>query len=159
MTAVTVWVDGDSCPRRLRDIVLGAAGREGVRVVVAADRPISVGGRSNVEFVQVPGGSGEVDEYLGRNAGPGDLAVTRDIGLAALLTRRKAVVIDDRGRVYTAENIQERLSVRRFMGGLRDQGVDTSTAGAPSPREVKAFADSLDRELTAALNRRRGGGV
>jgi len=66
-------------------------------------------------------------------------------------------VIDPRGDLYSAASIGERLSIRDFMAGLRDTGIQT---GGPPPFNLKAkqrFASTLDRELTRAV--RSAGGT
>jgi uncharacterized protein YaiI (UPF0178 family) len=69
-------------------------------------------------------------------------------------------VLDDRGRVYTRENIRERLSLRNFMVDLAEQGLAPERTAHYGGRELKAFTDSLDRLLTRLLRekeRREGG--
>jgi len=101
--------------------------------------------------VRVDGGPDVADRYIAENALSGDVAVTADIPLAALLVPKGVVVIDPRGEVYTAESIGERLSVRNFMDGLRGAGVETGGHAAYGAREKQAFANALDRALTRAL--------
>jgi uncharacterized protein YaiI (UPF0178 family) len=83
---------------------------------------------------------------------PGDIVVTRDIPLAERLVEKNVTVMDDRGRVYSRENIRERLSLRNFVVGLARNGLDPERSGVYGKKELKAMADSLDR-LLAKLNR------
>lgn len=83
----------------------------------------------------------------------GDVAVTADIPLAALLVPKGVVVLDPRGEEYTAESIGERLSVRNFMDALRTTGVETGGHAPYGAREKQAFANALDRALTRAARR------
>ena len=57
-------------------------------------------------------------------------------------------MIDPRGSLYSAESIGERLSIRDFMAGLRDAGVQTGGPPPFSPKAKQRFASTLDRELT-----------
>jgi hypothetical protein len=100
----------------------------------------------------VPHGSGEADEELVLRVEPGDLAITHDIPLAARLVEKGAVVLDDRGNLFTAENIRERLSIRDLMEYFRLAGIQTDGMISPGEREIRAFAGALDRELTRLLN-------
>jgi uncharacterized protein YaiI (UPF0178 family) len=59
--------------------------------------------------------------------------------------------MDDRGQVYTGENIRERLSVRNFMVGLAENGLRAERTANYGARELKAMADSLDRVLTRLI--------
>ena len=99
------------------------------------------------------GGPDVADRYIAEQAEPGDVAVTADIPLAALLVPKGVVVLDPRGDVYTTESIGERLSVRNFMDSLRGAGVETGGHAAYGAREKQAFANALDRALTRALRR------
>ncbi|MDR2049803.1 MAG: DUF188 domain-containing protein [Treponema sp.] len=140
-----IFVDADSCPKPVRDIIRKAAKRTR-GAVFAANRPIP--GIGNDEMWICSPESGSADNAIAERAGPGDIAVTRDIALAARLIKTGAAVLDDRGRIYTAENIRERLSVRNFTVGLAENGVNFDRKARYGKRELKAFADSLDRLIT-----------
>jgi uncharacterized protein len=86
--------------------------------------------------------------YIAEHAEAGDVAITADIPLAALLVPKGVIVIDPRGDEYTAESVGERLSVRNFMSDLRDTGVQTGGPASYGQREKQAFANALDRALT-----------
>jgi hypothetical protein len=104
--------------------------------------------------VRVDGSPDAADRYIAEHAEAGDVAVTQDIPLAALLVPKGVAVIDPRGDVFTEESIGERLSVRNFMDGLRTSGVDTGGHGEYGTREKQAFANALDRALTRAMRGR-----
>ncbi len=133
----------------MKEIVFRAARRLGIETVLVANQrlPTPVG-NPLVSAVRVDGGPDVADRYIAEHAAPGDLAVTADVPLAALLVPRGVAVLDPRGEEHTAETIGERLSVRDFMEDLRSAGVVT---GGPRPwdaRARQAFADGLDRALT-----------
>ena len=140
---------------RLREICLRAAERLKLDTVLVANQRLQLPlGHVHVSAVRVDGGPDVADRYIAEHAERGDVAVTADIPLAALLVPNGVVVIDPRGEEYTAESIGERLSVRNFMDGLRGAGVETGGHAAYGPREKQAFSNALDRALTRALRRR-----
>jgi uncharacterized protein YaiI (UPF0178 family) len=144
---VKIFVDADSCPRQARELVLRAADRTGIPAVFAANRPIpGISGNAVMEIC--PPGAGSADDRIAALARPGDLVITRDIPLARRLVEASILVMDDRGQVYTAENIRERLSLRDFMVGLAENGLRAERTANYGRRELKAMADSLDRILT-----------
>lgn len=105
-------------------------------------------GNAFVTAVWVDGGADIADRHIAESAEPGDLVVTQDIPLAALLVPRGVAVLDPRGEEHTAETIGERLSVRDFMEQYRTAGGIT---GGPPPYDAaakQAFASALDRTLT-----------
>jgi uncharacterized protein YaiI (UPF0178 family) len=95
-----------------------------------------------------PPGENSADDRIVVLAEPGDLAVTRDLALAKRLLEKDAVVVDDRGRVLTRDNINELLSLRDFVVGLAENGLGVERTASYGKKERKAFADSLDRQLT-----------
>ena len=151
-----LWLDADAAPRDVKDICVRAAERTRIDAVLVANQRVMVPpGHAHVSAVRVEGGPDVADRYIVEHAEPGDVAVTADIPLAALLVPRGVTVIDPRGEEYTSESIGERLSVRDFLDGLRGAGVDTGGHGAYGPRDKQAFANALDRALTRALRGRR----
>jgi uncharacterized protein YaiI (UPF0178 family) len=152
---VKLWIDADAAPREVKEIVFRAARRLRLEAVQVANRWLPAPpNHPFVKTVRVEGGPDVADRHIAENAAPGDVVVTADIPLAAILVEKHVLVIDPRGEEYTAENVGERLAVRDFMDGLRGAGVDT---GGPRPygaRDKAAFAAALDRVLTRALRRR-----
>ena len=150
-----IWIDADAAPRDVKAVVFRAAQRLELQCVMVANQRLPAPlDNAFVSTVRVDGGPDVADAYIAEHAVGGDLAITADIPLAAMLVEKDVIVLDPRGELYSAENVRERLSVRDFMESLRTTGVDT---GGPKPygaREKQAFASALDRVLTAAL---RGG--
>jgi hypothetical protein len=150
-----IWVDADACPGPVRDILLRASQRLKVPAVFVANRALSLPRTELVSTVQVGAGLDVADQHIATSAQKGDLAVTQDIPLAALLVPRGVVVLDPRGELFTEENISERLSVRNFMHELRESGVMTGGPSGFSAQDKQRFAAALDRELSRLLRERK----
>lgn len=117
-------------------------------VLVANQRLQTPPGNPLVRAVWVDGGADVADQYIATHACAGDLVVTQDVPLAAMLVPRQVAVLDPRGEEHTADTIGERLSVRDFMDQARMAGAVT---GGPPPYDARAkqdFAAALDRVLT-----------
>lgn len=150
--AIKLWLDADAAPRDVKDICIRASDRLKLEtILVANQRLVILPGYAYVSTVRVDGGADVADSYIVEHARAGDVAVTADVPLAALLVAKAVVVIDPRGEEYTPESIGERLSVRNFMDGLRSAGVETGGHAAYGPRDKQAFANALDRILQRAL--------
>ena len=147
-----IWIDADAAPRDVKDLVYRASKRLGLPVVLVANQRLQPPlGYPLVTAVWVDGGADVADQHIAALVETGDLVVTQDIPLAALLVPRGIVVLDPRGDEHTAETIGERLSIRDFMESLRMGGTET---GGPPPydaRAKQAFASALDRVLTRLL--------
>jgi uncharacterized protein YaiI (UPF0178 family) len=148
---VRILVDADSCPKPARNLILKTATRRKIPAIFAANRPLPGLGESAYAVMELcPAGEGAADDRIVALAAPGDLAVTRDIPLASRLVEVSVLVIDDRGRSYTRENIRELLSLRDFRVGLAENGLETERSAVYGKRELKTFADALDRALAKA---------
>ena len=171
-----IWVDADSVPQNLRQIVLKAAARLDAACFFVADRILpdvrqyiaddthrlrqivreagqtdeqSVKAiKSAVSMVVVESGADSADDYIVSNARPGSLCITHDIPLAARLLEKGCTVLDDRGGEYTADDIRTRLSDRLVNRELRSWGVFDQQQGKMGMQVRKAFADNLDRVIT-----------
>lgn len=149
-----LWIDADATPRDVKEIVYKAARRMQLETAFVANRRLQLPeGNRFVSAVRVEGGPDEADRYISEQAQPGDIAVTADIPLAAILVENRVVVIDPRGQEYTAETIGERLAMRDFMDGLRGAGVETGGARPYGPKDKQSFAATLDRVLTRAMRK------
>ena len=100
-----------------------------------------------IKSVQVSSGFDVADARIIEMAEAGDLVITADIPLAAGVLAKGAHALDSRGEWFSAENIEERLTIRAMMDQLRSTGVDTGGPSPYSPRDGKSFAAQLDRFL------------
>lgn len=149
-----IWIDADAAPREVKEIVFRAALRLQIPTVLVANRRMSVPlNNPHVSAVLVQGGPDVADQHIAEQSVPGDVAVTADIPLAAVLVEKGLAVLDPRGELYTGENVRERLSVRDFMESLRGSGIETGGSKPYGARDRQAFAGALDRVLSAALRR------
>jgi uncharacterized protein YaiI (UPF0178 family) len=160
---VTVWADGDSLQAEIRELLGRRAKAEAARaeaegraasfsIVFVAARPPPLPRGPGVELLRVEEGPSAADDRMLDLAAAGDLAVTRDIALAEDLAEKGLRVLNDRGRVFTAENARERRSLRDRAEELRALGLALESPRARSwgQKELKAFADAFDRELAKA---------
>ncbi|MFM9968339.1 MAG: YaiI/YqxD family protein, partial [Burkholderiales bacterium] len=143
-----IWVDADACPSVVKDILFRAADRLKITVTLVANRMLKTPPSPWIKAIQVPQGFDVADNRITELAQAGDLVITADIPLAAQALGKGALVIDPRGDAYTANNIEERLSIRKFMEEVRASGVSTGGPAPYSNADGKAFADRLDRLLT-----------
>ena len=107
-----------------------------------------------VDSVRVPKGMDVADTYIVEHLQPEDLVVTQDVPLAAEVVAKGAQAISPRGVTWTEQNVREKLSLRDFFTEAREAGI---MSGGPRPFDNKvkqAFANALDRWLTAAQNAR-----
>lgn len=139
-----IWVDADACPSVVKDILYRAAERAQVPLTLIANQMLRVPASPWIRAIQVPSGFDVADRRIAEEAAAGDLVITADVPLAAQVVAKGARVLDPRGELLDAGNIQERLTMRNFMESLRSGGVETGGPAAFSSADRQAFANRLD---------------
>ena len=140
-----IWVDADACPGVIKDILFRAAERAKVQVTLVANQWLRTPPSRYIRSLQVSGGLDVADSEIVTRVQRGDLVVTQDIPLAALVLEKGGIALNPRGELYTPDNMAERLSMRTFMDELRGSGVQTGGPAAFHARDRQAFANQLDR--------------
>jgi len=162
--ALTIWVDADSAPRDIRPLLLrrAAARREyeAVRVdvhFVAARAPSDI---PDSLLSLVEPGEGAADREIEARCAPSDIVVTRDIPFAERIIAKGGHAINDRGEVFTPENIAQRRSLRDTMASLRELGIaPASPKGSHrDATDTKRFADGLERLVVRAVREKKRSG-
>jgi uncharacterized protein YaiI (UPF0178 family) len=127
------------------------------RTVFVSARRIPLPKAPGLEKLIVVPGPDAADDRIVESASAGDIAVTRDLPLAERLVDKGLVVLNDRGDVFTSENVRERRSLRDRAAELRAAGIAPGSDRRRSwgAHEMKKFADAFDRELTRALKREK----
>jgi len=142
-----IWVDADACPGAVKDIVYRAADRLAITTTLVANSFLRPPPSPHVRTLQVEKGLDVADAKIAQLMEPGDLVITADIPLAAIVIEKGGHALNPRGEFYTVDNIRETLSMRNFMESLRQGGVET---GGPAPfgmADRQAFGNQLDRFL------------
>ena len=144
---MNIWVDADACPRAIKEVIYRAARRSQMLTTFIANQMLMTPPSPYIKAVQVPSGMDVADSEIVARLTAGDLVITADIPLAALVVEKDAVALNPRGEWYTRENVHSLLSMRNFMQELRDSGTQTGGPSVLSTRDVQNFANALDRWL------------
>jgi uncharacterized protein YaiI (UPF0178 family) len=142
-----IWVDADACPNPIKEILFRAAERTKIALTLVANKPLRAPPSPYINTIQVAAGFDVADAKIADELRAGDLVITADIPLAAAVITKNGYALDPRGETYTKDNIEARLTMRKFMDELRASGVET---GGPRPFnhvDRQAFARQLDRLL------------
>ena len=140
-----IWVDADACPGVIKEILFRAATRHSLSVTLVANQWLRVPPSPHIRSVQVGKGFDVADSHIVEQVAAGDLVITADIPLAALVIEKQAFALNPRGELYSAENIRQLLDMRNFMDTLRSSGVDTGGPPAFNHGDRQNFANQLDR--------------
>lgn len=122
-------------------------------MTLVANQPLAIPRLKNMHLLRVASGFDVADNEIVKRLNAGDLVITADIPLAALVIAKGGFALNPRGELYTADNIHERLSMRDFMDSLRATGVETGGPAVFSQKDKQTFANQLDRFLSIHVRR------
>lgn len=142
-----IWVDADACPVAIKEILFRAAMRTKTQLTLVANQAIRVPKSPCIRAIQVEPGFDVADDEIVKRCQSGDLVITSDIPLAAQVIDKGGYALSPRGEMYSANDIQARLTMRDFLETMRSSGVVTGGPPALSQNDKKLFAGHLDSLL------------
>lgn len=118
-----IIVDADACPGR--QIIESVAIKYGLQLIMYCDmNHILQSSYGEIRYVE--SGFQSVDIYIANEAAAGDIIVTQDYGVAAMVLGKKASAISPRGFIYSDSNIEKLLFERHISQKVRKGGGRTS---------------------------------
>lgn len=147
----SIWIDADSCPVAVRELIVRFATRLNIPVIYCANHAIPMPKNKLFSMIICEPTADAADNYIVENVKQNDLVITRDIPLASRLVEKNIVTLNDRGTVFTNRNIQEKLAMRNLHKELIDNGIQIEKTSVFGKKELNAFANCLDRELQRKL--------
>lgn len=138
-------VDGDACP--VKDLILRAATRLDLPMLLVSNRPMAFGNEPGVTPVIVPEGPDQADRWIAEHVTASDLVITADIPLAAAVVAQGAVALGHRGEIFDPSTIGEAKARWTLMASLREQGLEIGGPKAFSAKDRATFANALDKLL------------
>ena len=143
-----VFVDADSCARRVRRYLLSRAKKNQIELFFAANKDLSNGEAVPNFTMQVcPKQSQAADNWILENAAQGDLVVTRDIPLAASLLQKNIRVINDYGKAFDKKSVERALKEREIGIQMAELGIGSKRRDSYGQKEFEEFAQRLDKEI------------
>ena len=144
-----IWVDADACPGEIKELLFRAAKRTKTKVTLVANQHMRTPRSEFISSLLVGAEMNAADRRIVELIEPGDLVITADIPLAADVVAGGAQALNPRGELYTDANIGERVAVRDLLDELRGGGLVTGGPASFNSKDRQAFANQLDRWLTA----------
>jgi uncharacterized protein YaiI (UPF0178 family) len=148
-----IWVDADSCPNIIKDILFRASNRTKIPMTLVANQPLKCPPSPFIKSVQVGAGFDIADNYIVQCVQPNDLVITADVPLADAVVLKGARALNPRGELYSETNIKQRLSVRNFSENLRSSGMITKGPDKFTKQNIQNFANNLDKILLESQRR------
>ncbi|MFD2672366.1 YaiI/YqxD family protein [Marinicrinis sediminis] len=146
--APCIYVDADACPVKKEIIAVAEKCQVEVFMIASYDHHLEKpAGSSLIHTVQLDRGFQSVDMYIANHTSPGDVVITQDLGLAALILGKKATALSNRGETYTPDQIDFLLAVRHTHAKKRRAGGRTKGPKAMTEADRQRFLQSLTKIL------------
>ena len=143
-------IDADACP--VTAIAADIARKYHIPVVLVCDRN-HVQHIPDAEVVTVDPGADAADLALVNRCRAGDIAVTQDYGVAALVLGRGGYAVHPSGKQYTDANIGA-LLMERYTAGKQRRSKSRHHLKGPAkrtPEDDRRFARSLEELMAKCI--------
>lgn len=135
-----VVVDADACPRACLQVLQRHRKTLNYRLLTVASVDHQI---HNPDHITVGKGQDAADLAVINNTGRGDIVVTQDWGLAALVLGKGAWAISPSGRIFTERNIDFLLEERSLKAKFRRAGGRTKGPSARTRQDDRKFEESF----------------
>ena len=146
---VSVLVDADGCP--VVDLTITVAKSHNLKVTLLCDTAHYMQ-RDGADTIMVSQGADAVDFVLVNRVQKGDIVVTQDYGLAAMVLAKRGYAIDRNGRWYTSENIDQLLDSRHMSKKIRQAGGRLKGPKKRQKEDDEKFEKSFNKLCEFATN-------
>lgn len=143
-----VWIDGDSCPKKVKDFLFNYSKSKSFLINIVANRKVELPTDNNLlNLIVVENQKDAADNHIYENSSLNDIVVTRDILFAQRLVEKKVTVMNDRGLIFNKDNIQDKLREREFSMNLSAIGLGGGKNNYYGEKEIKKFISVFEREF------------
>lgn len=139
-----VVVDADACPKGALLIMRRLQREYGFRLITVASFNHNIEG---TEHITVGDGPDEADLAIVNQAAKGDIVVTQDWGLAALVLAKGGRALSPKGHEYTPTRIEFLLDERHIKAKIRRSGGRTRGPSARTTEDDERFEAAFRRLL------------
>lgn len=135
-----ILIDADACPKNVLQICLKCGQKYAVPVWTVASFNHEI---ISDHHVVVGNSSQEADLKVMNLTEPGDIIVTQDFGLAAMILGKKAKALGPSGKEYLPETIDVLLEERDLKAKFRRSGGRTKGPSKRTSGEDQQFEQAL----------------
>lgn len=148
--AKRIFIDADGCPVVKNTIRIAMKHKIAVTVVKNHAVQIKNPNPNLVDIVTVDTSRDSADYYIANHLSKGDLAITQDYGLAAMVLAKGADAMSQNGVLYTEFNIDQLLDRRHFN---QEQRRKHKKYHSKAKKRTQADDSKFERALEAYLER------
>ena len=148
-----ILVDADGCP--VVDLTIKLAQQYKLPITLFCDTAHNMQ-RDGADTIMVSKGMDAVDFVLVNRVKPGDIVITQDYGLAAMVLAKRGHVMDQNGREYTNNNIDQLLHSRHIAKKIRLAGGRMKGPKKRSKENNENFERGFNELIVKVLNQKEG---
>ena len=145
---MAIIVDGDGCAGR--DIIEAVAKSYNVPLKIYCDIHHVINSEYG-EVIVMDSGFQAVDMKVANEAKKGDIVVTQDYGVAAMVLGKRSYAISPRGYIFSENNIDKLLFERHISAKVRRGGGKTGKHKKRSEDDNTSLRDNLIRLVERSL--------
>lgn len=139
-----IYIDADGCPVVRETVEIANRFKIPVIIVCDAAHHFMMEG---VEVMTVMQGADAVDYAIINRLHPGDLVITQDYGLGALVLAKKGFAMNQNGKIYDNDNIDQLLFSRHLSQKLRQSGERLKGPKKRTKEDTHQFIEALTKFL------------
>ena len=144
-----IIVDADACPGKL--LIEKAAIENNIEVMLYCDMNHVLESETS-KVIYIESGSQNVDIAVTNEARKGDIVVSQDFGVAAMVLGKKCYAISPKGYIYDNENIEGLLFQRHISSKVRRGGGKTSNPKKRTQDDDARLYYNLVKLIKNAIN-------
>lgn len=145
---MNLWIDGDACPKQVKQILFRAASKRKVSLWIVANHFVNIPPSPFIKRVIVESGFDGADKYIVDRVVKNDLVITSDILLAELVLEKGGCALSPRGLLYSDNNIKQMVAMRNMNESLRGAGLIQGGLNPLHQKEILLFSNHLDTLIT-----------
>ena len=149
MADLRVIVDADACPKNCLQIIQKLSQTYRYQVITVASFNHQIQGAHHY----IVGNESQAADIMVSNlTKPGDIVVTQDWGLAAIVLAKNAKALSPTGRIFETSTIDLLLEERNILAKYRRGGGRTKGPSKRSIQDDQNFEKNLRRLVTETTN-------
>ena len=145
-----IIIDADACPKQVLEICKAVGKKYNIEIYTVASFDHNI---DNQQHITVDKNSQEADLKIINMTKPGDLVITQDWGLAAMVLSKNADCLNPMGRQYDVNTMDFLLEERETKAKLRRGGGRTKGPKKRTIQDDTRFQETLE----SILAKRKGG--
>ena len=147
-----IWIDADSCPKKAREIAEKNAARLKTEIIFVANRTIPFSIENPLAKMILAGKEHDAaDTIILESACKSDIVITKDILFAQKLVEKSISAINDRGLIFSKDNIEALVAERNYSLQMAQLGLSSASMSSYSKEDVYKYANCLDKMLSQKM--------